>query len=925
MSQFDVIIVLLVLQIKYCSEIAGEPLGEGKLSCRAWIEVLWLMYELRFLLNFTIGLDLDSRAYFTSATMVDEKLTVLTLFLYITFYHNFSLKKLTSLAFVGKYNYSLLDQTLSVKVNSLRNRFYILVEVTRTYRTFSYCFIPSIYFQTSLGDREICVMLHLVNYSYIAFSLGVKVRREIMKFAGYGAISIFGKPSYKVYSNTAIMHYAGVILSNKIKLDRDMSAGLRNLRAAATFNKGVVVGVIKKEYKKVLRRFYSSKVVKRNLAFSQEWEMLEVILINDIKKGKWPRLVSKASIVLKLLQAEICRLSLIGSNETAMKLVETYSMNIVIRYIAINKITAQSGSTPGIDNFIVKNNSHKVDLLAQSKETKLSPLLNMKVKLVKIPKSDNSFRSVGVSTMLDRVLQTQLYLLLDPFHEAKYSEHMYGFRKGRNTHQAAGFLKAVLERSSVENAGLILLDIEKCFDNISHQAIITHFIVPNKWKPLLTRWLKAKTVDKNNKTSLTATSGIIQGLVIAPMICNVILTKALFETVGSSAKLAFFKDFKSTRLIHDVITGQESQRNIYRHIIVYADDIVITTTNRYEICDILTAVSNSLLKFGLNISQKKFQVIDYSQGTRIKFKYLGFYFVYVPTKHIKKGGILTSNDDITDRKFSKTLSGTYLVYPSSEKLRDFKNKYKPLIKLLLKASLVEVFNKINPVIRGFALYFSWSNGYNRLKTLDGLLFRYLKKYLIRKFRNRGVRRPTWVAKNFLICKTSSDNTGKFTSPYNLRWHPHTKLDKSKDNLKRFKKVIFLIMPSKVAKILPIKSAILPPKLRTQPYYLVDCAFAANSAKLYSKRINTNNYKEKLFIKQKGICPYCKLPLANSDKNDFFLDIFGNDLEVHHKDELAEMQKISKCAHKKANAFNNLILLHKSCHLEITLKIGLRKA
>ena len=152
-----------------------------------------------------------------------------------------------------------------------------------------------------------------------------------------------------------------------------------------------------------------------------------------------------------------------------------------------------------------------------------------------------------------------------------------------------------------------------------------------------------------------------------------------------------------------------------------------------------------------------------------------------------------------------------------------------------------------------------------------------------------------------------------------------KLIENKNNHKRFKNVLFLIMPSKVAKILPITSAILSKNLRTKPYYLVEDKFANNSATLYSRRINTDNFKEKLFIKQKGICPHCKLALANSDKNDFLLDIFGNDLEIHHKNEIAKMQKISKSAHKAANSFNNLVLLHKTCHLEITLKIGLRKA
>lgn len=698
-----------------------------------------------------------------------------------------------------------------------------------------------------------------------------------------------------------------------------MLVGFSNPRVTATFSKGVVIGVIKTKYGRVLQRFCSSKGVKRELVFTREWRLLELNLIKDIKKARWPRFTAKANKLLKLLQAEICHLSLTSADKAAMELIETYSMNIIVRYIAINKIAYQSGETPGVDNFVIKNNSHKLKLLSQSKKTKLNLLSPMKVKLVEIPKLDGSVRTLRISTMLDRVLQTQLCLLLDPFYEAKYPEHMYAYRKGRNTHQAVGFLKSILERSDTNYAGLILLDIEKCFYSISHEAILTHFMVPSGWKFHLIRWLKAKTVNRNSITSLELDCGIVPGSVIGPIICNVILTKALFKRVGNSERLALFKKFKATNSIINETTGNKSQRNVYRHIIAYADDIVITTTNADEIDDILIAVSNSLQEFGLNISKKKTCVVKYTENKPVKFKYLGFNFHYVPTKHIKKGGILTRYDDITNRKLTKTQNGTYLVFPSSKKFQDIKNKNKSLIKILLKGSVVEVLNKINPVIRGFSNYYAWSNGYNRLRALDGLLLRYFKKYLIRKFRNKGVRRPVWIAKNFLICKTKSDPTGKFTSPYNLKWHPHTKLTNSKDNCKRFKNVLFLLIPSKVNKILPITSAILPKSLRTRPYYLAEDKFAYNSAALHSKRINTDNYKEKLFIKQKGMCPHCNLALANSDKNNFSSDIFGNDLEIHHKEGVVKMQKISKAAHIASNSFNNLVLLHKTCHLEITLK------
>jgi len=169
---------------------------------------------------------------------------------------------------------------------------------------------------------------------------------------------------------------------------------------------------------------------------------------------------------------------LTGADTTAMELIEIYSMNIVTRYIAINKIVSQSGKSPGVDDFIIKNNSDKIKLLSQSKKTKLNLSSTMKVKLVEIPKPNGSTRILGISTMLDRVLQTQLCLLLDPFYEAKYPEHMYAYRKGRNTHQAVGFLKGILERSDTKFSGLVVLDIEKCFYNISHQAIIKHFVVP---------------------------------------------------------------------------------------------------------------------------------------------------------------------------------------------------------------------------------------------------------------------------------------------------------------------------------------------------------------------------------------------------------------------------------------------------------------
>lgn len=79
-------------------------------------------------------------------------------------------------------------------------------------------------------------------------------------------------------------------------------------------------------------------------------------------------------------------------------------MDIIIRYLVINKIASQSGETPGVDSFVIKNNSNNIKLLSQSKKTKLNLSSTMKVKLVEISKSNGFTRILGISIMLDRVL-----------------------------------------------------------------------------------------------------------------------------------------------------------------------------------------------------------------------------------------------------------------------------------------------------------------------------------------------------------------------------------------------------------------------------------------------------------------------------------------------------------------------------------------
>jgi len=182
----------------------------------------------------------------------------------------------------------------------------------------------------------------------------------------------------------------------------------------------------------------------------------------------------KANRLLKVIQAEVCYLSLIGADTDALKLIEIYSMNSIIRGIAIDK-------TASIDNLNIKSYAQKLSLLSQSKKTKLNLSSTFEIKLVDIPKQDGTVKTLGISKLLNRMFQKQLGLLLNPFYEAKYPEQMYGFRKGRNKYQAIACLKKILNNKTDTNSiSLIQLNIETCFNKIPHEVILKHFVVPDK-------------------------------------------------------------------------------------------------------------------------------------------------------------------------------------------------------------------------------------------------------------------------------------------------------------------------------------------------------------------------------------------------------------------------------------------------------------
>ena len=105
--------------------------------------------------------------------------------------------------------------------------------------------------------------------------------------------------------------------------------------------------------------------------------------------------------------------------------------------------------------------------------------------------------------------------------EPLFHESSYGYRKGKNSHQA-------VERelkSAFNNGWAIDIDIKGFFDNIDHELLLKavgHYCSDPWILMYVRRWLKAEVFQEDGKL-VNRLTGTPQGGVISPLLSNIYL------------------------------------------------------------------------------------------------------------------------------------------------------------------------------------------------------------------------------------------------------------------------------------------------------------------------------------------------------------------------------------------------------------------
>jgi len=294
------------------------------------------------------------------------------------------------------------------------------------------------------------------------------------------------------------------------------------------------------------------------------------------------------------------------------------------------------------------------------------------VRKVEIPKPQGGVRILGIPCALDRLIQQALHQILQPLFDPGFSESSYGFRSGRNAHQA---VKAAREYVAEGRRWTVDLDLEKFFDHVNHDVLLAR--VGRKVKDpgvlkLIRRYLEAGMMEGG--VASARSEGTPQGGPLSPLLSNILLNDLDRELERRGHRFCRYAD-DCNIYVKSYRTGQRVMQSI-------------------------TAFLEQRLKLKVNAAKS-------AVARPWERKFLGYSMTWHRKPKLK------------------------IASQSRQRLTE---KIRLALQRGRGQSMQQVIEGLNPVLRGWMAYFRLTEVKNMLEDLDGWLRHKLRTLLWRQWK-----------------------------------------------------------------------------------------------------------------------------------------------------------------------------------------------
>jgi RNA-directed DNA polymerase len=235
------------------------------------------------------------------------------------------------------------------------------------------------------------------------------------------------------------------------------------------------------------------------------------------------------------------------------------------------------------------------------------------VRKVEIPKSTGGVRTLGIPTVVDRMIQQAIYQVLSPIYEEEFDKNSYGFRPGKNAHQA------VIKAQGYLNEGynwIIELDLEKFFDKVNHQKLmhlLSQRIADKSTLLLINSYLKTGIMEGGLVSQRT--EGTPQGSPLSPLLSNIMLHELDQELNKRGHKFVRYADDCSI-----YVKSKKSAKRVEESIIKFLEGDLLLKVNR-EKTRINRAHESYLLGFSFYQMKGRYEIrISPKSVNRVKAK-----------------------------------------------------------------------------------------------------------------------------------------------------------------------------------------------------------------------------------------------------------------------------------------------------------------